>query len=156
MLYRTPTFPKTLGCTLPAKAPHDPKSMVRLPQGPVHVAINPIMNGELKVGSLVLVHDMSFVERRSSDTRKYIIIFFAVLGVIISLITVFVAHLSWRGWMAGVRAMLHGEGSGPPFFPASHLGDFNPWSEICAPCCVPWMPKGVSPTTRPSPGHPRV
>jgi trehalose-6-phosphate synthase len=123
MLYRTPTFPKVLGCTIPAKAPHNPKSIVRLPRGPVHVAINPIMNGGVKVGSLVLVHDMSFVERRSSDTRKYIIIFFAVLGIIISLITVFVAHLSWRGWMAGVRAMIHGEGLVRPFSqpPSSEL-----------------------------------
>ena len=123
ILYRTPTFPKILGCTMPDKAPYDPKAIVRLPQGPVHVAINPIMNGEVKVGSLVLVHDMSFVERRSSDTRKYIIIFFAVLGVVVSLITVFVAHLSWRGWMAGVRAMIHGEGLVRPFSqpPSSEL-----------------------------------
>ncbi len=115
VLYRTPTFPKILGCTMPAKAPHDPKSMVRLPQGPVHVAINPIMNGGVKVGSLVLVHDMSFVERRSADTRNYVIMLFVVLGVVISLITVFVAHLSWRGWMEGVRAMLRGEGLVRPF-----------------------------------------
>ncbi len=115
MLYRTPTFPTLLGCTLPANAPHDPKSMIRLPGGPVHVAINPIDQEGLPVGSLVIVHDMSFAEQRSSETRKYIIILFAVLGVVISMITVLVAHLSWRGWMAGVRAMLHGEGLVRPF-----------------------------------------
>jgi trehalose 6-phosphate synthase len=35
--------------------------------------------------------------------------------VVVSLITVFVAHLSWQGWMEGVRAMLHGEGILKPF-----------------------------------------
>jgi trehalose 6-phosphate synthase len=64
---------------------------------------------------LVLVHDMSFVERRSEDTRNYIILFFAVVGIVISLITVLVAHLSWRGWVNGVRAMLRGEGLFKPF-----------------------------------------
>ncbi|MBI5604380.1 MAG: trehalose-6-phosphate synthase [Deltaproteobacteria bacterium] len=115
LLYRTPTFPTALGCSMPASAPHDPKSMIRMPEGPVHVALNPIEQDGLQIGSLVLVHDMSFAEQRSSETRKYIIILFAVMGVIISLITVFVAHLSWRGWMAGVRAMLHGEGLVRPF-----------------------------------------
>ena len=69
----------------------------------------------MPAGTLILVHDMSYVERRSTDTRKYIILLFVVLGVVTSLITVFVAHLSWRGWMEGVRAMLRGEGILRPF-----------------------------------------
>jgi trehalose 6-phosphate synthase len=31
------------------------------------------------------------------------------------MVTVFIAHLSWRGWVAGVRALLHGEGILQPF-----------------------------------------
>jgi trehalose 6-phosphate synthase len=115
LLYHTSTFPSSLGCTMPVAAAHDPKSMIRLPKGPVHIAIEPLEQGGVNIGSLVLVHDMSFVERRSSDTRRYVIIMFAVIGVIISLITVLVAHLSWRGWMSGVRAILRGEGLVRPF-----------------------------------------
>jgi len=115
LLYKTPAFPRSLGCTMPASALNDPKSMIRLPQGPVHVAINPLEQDGVKIGSLVLVHDMSFVERRSSDSRKYVIILFAVLGIVTSLITVFVAYLSRRGWIKGVRAMLRGEGILHPF-----------------------------------------
>ncbi len=66
--------------------------MIKLPQGPVHVVRTPLHFENAEIGSLVLVHDMSFVERRSADTRKYVIILFVVLGVVISLITVFVAH----------------------------------------------------------------
>ena len=61
---------------------------------------------------------MSFVDRRSADTRQYLIGFFILLGVVVSLITVLVAHLSWRGWMAGVRALLRGEGIIQPFHAA--------------------------------------
>ena len=115
LLYRTPAFPKDLGCTLPHTPSLEPRSLFRLPRGYVHVAISPIEYNSTPAGSLVLVHDMSFVERRSADTRNYVIVLFGVLGVVISLITVFVAHLSWRGWVEGVRAMLRGEGLIRPF-----------------------------------------
>ena len=121
LLYKTPAFPSSLDCTMPTSALDDPKSMIRLPQGPVHVAINPIEQDGVKIGSLVLVHDMSFVERRSSDSRKYVIILFAVLGVVTSLITVLVAYLSRRGWIEGVRAMLRGEGILRPFSQPGNL-----------------------------------
>lgn len=59
---------------------------------------------------LVLLHDLSFIERRSQDTRRYLIGLIAALGGVIALITVVVAQLSWRGWVNGVRALLRGEG----------------------------------------------
>src|SRR5438093_5015267 len=61
-------------------------------------------------GTLVLVHDMSFVARRSAETRKYLFYFFVALGAIVALITVVIAQLSWRGWVHGLRALLRGEG----------------------------------------------
>ncbi len=59
---------------------------------------------------LVLVHDMSFVARRSEETRRYLFYFFAALSAAIALITVVIAQLSWRGWVQGLRALLRGEG----------------------------------------------
>ena len=58
----------------------------------------------------MLVHDMSFIERRSGETRRYVFSFFAGLAVVIALMTVVIAELSWRGWVQGMRALLHGEG----------------------------------------------
>jgi len=113
--YTSPMFPAGLGCSLPTSIARDTPSLISLPRGLVHVSIKPLIINDASTGSLVLVHDMSFVERRSSDTRKYIFIFFAVLGLVISLITVLVAHLSWRGWMNGVRTLLRGESLVRPF-----------------------------------------
>ncbi len=62
------------------------------------------------VGRLVLLHDLSFIEKRSQDTRRYLVGLIAVLGMVMALITMVVAQLSWRGWVAGVRAVLRGEG----------------------------------------------
>jgi len=115
LLYRTSAFPKQISCSPEQPVATTNDHMIKLPQGPVHVVRTPLHFENAEIGSLVLVHDMSFVERRSADTRKYVIILFVVLGVVISLITVFVAHLSWRGWMEGVRAMMRGEGILRPF-----------------------------------------
>ncbi|MHB9098072.1 MAG: alpha,alpha-trehalose-phosphate synthase (UDP-forming) [Syntrophales bacterium] len=115
MLYRTRTFPKEISCTSPGLSPDQPGLLIKLPKELVHVAVSPLAYEGMPAGTLILVHDMSYVERRSTDTRNYIILLFAVLGVVTSLITVFVAHLSWHGWMEGVRAMLRGEGILRPF-----------------------------------------
>ena len=71
------------------------------------------------MGSLVLLHDLSFIERRSQDTRKYLIILIAGLGAAIALVTVVVAQLSWRGWVSGARALLRGEGLVRPMLPGA-------------------------------------
>ncbi len=68
-------------------------------------------------GRLVLLHDLSFVELRSQDSRRYLIGFIAVLGLVIALITVVVAQLSWRGWVKGARAIMRGEGLVSPLVP---------------------------------------
>lgn len=65
---------------------------------------------QVVVARLVMLHDLSFIERRSQDTRRYLIGLIAALGLVIALITVVVAQLSWRGWVNGVRALLRGEG----------------------------------------------
>jgi trehalose 6-phosphate synthase len=62
------------------------------------------------VGKVVLVHDMSFVQRRSDETKRYVFYFFVAMGAVISLITVVIAQLSWRGWVQGMRALMRGEG----------------------------------------------
>ncbi|QOX78858.1 trehalose-6-phosphate synthase [Trichlorobacter lovleyi] len=115
LLYRSSFFPKAITCTSHEADAKDPLHLIRLPQGPVHVVTTPLTYEGTSLGSLLLIHDMSYVERRSADTRKYVIILFVVLGVVISLITVLVAHLSWQGWLEGVRAMMRGEGILRPF-----------------------------------------
>jgi trehalose-6-phosphate synthase len=107
LLYKSATYPASLACA--PGAVDGKQSLVRLPQGPVHVAESALTRNGEELGRLILVHDMSFIERRSADTRKYVIWLFALLGVVISLLTVFIAHLSWRGWVKGVKSMLRGD-----------------------------------------------
>jgi len=81
-------------------------------------------SAERPLARLVLLHDLSFIERRSQDTRRYLIGFIVALGLIIALITVVVAQVSWYGWVRGVRAIMRGEGLLTPLVPAPELEPF--------------------------------
>ena len=116
VVYSTPTYPSALGCTEIRGTGPDARVLRQFPPAPLHVTWFAIPASGEPLGKLVLVHDMSFVDRRSEDTRRYLIGFFILLGIIISFITVLIAQLSWRGWMSGVRAMLRGEGIITPFY----------------------------------------
>jgi trehalose 6-phosphate synthase len=126
LLYRTPNFPESLNCSSVTFMMNGSNPIRQLPQGAFHVAVHPLEHEGKKSGFLILVHDMSFAELRSADTRKYVIVLFAVLSIVISLITVLVAHLSWRGWIEGVRAMLHGEGIVRPFSRQATSSELQP------------------------------
>ena len=78
--------------------------------GPLHVTVRPMASEAMPGGRLVLVHDMSFITRRTEETKRYVFYFFMALAAVVSLITVVIAQLSWRGWMAGVSSLLRGEG----------------------------------------------
>ncbi len=87
-----------------------PDHLLESAKGLLHVTVQTMPTEAAPSGRLVLVHDMSFVTRRSEETKRYVFYLFMALGAAVSLITVIVAQLSWRGWMAGVRALLRGEG----------------------------------------------
>ncbi|HKQ23944.1 MAG TPA: trehalose-6-phosphate synthase [Burkholderiales bacterium] len=107
---RTTAFPAVLGCEEARKLSRQQKSQMRIEGGLIHVGMYPVMTQTGAIADLVILHDLSFIERRSQDTRRYLIVFMAILGAVIALITVVVAQLSWRGWVSGVQAILRGEG----------------------------------------------
>jgi trehalose-6-phosphate synthase len=119
LLYKTVTYPDSLGCRTSNPRDGLRQSLVHTPQGSLHITESPLNSETDHLGKLILLHDMSFIERRSEDTRKYVILLFALLAVVISLITVIVAHLSWRGWIASVKSILRGGLSHHEHAPAS-------------------------------------
>ena len=116
---RTKHYPPGLACAQAAELAQAKDPALRIEGGPVHVSVHPITAETGPVGQLVLMHDLSFIERRSKDTRQYLIIFIAALGGTIALVTLVIAQLSWRGWVSGVRALLRGEGLLRPLVPVS-------------------------------------
>ena len=104
------TFPPEIRCAALMVSPVATERMLRTAHGLLHVAVRDVETAPSAGGRLVLVHDMSFVERRSEETRRYLFYFFVIMGTIVALITVAIAQFSWRGWVQGLRALLRGEG----------------------------------------------
>ncbi len=71
---------------------------------------------------------MSFVTRRSEETKRYVFYFFMGLAAVISLVTVVIAQMAWRGWMTGMRSLLRGEGllREPPVAAGPERPEFKP------------------------------
>ena len=109
LLYKTPTLPQEVVCRKPDAPPLDGGQVLRQPGGPLHAAAIPVLVDGRPLGELLIVHDMSFVERRSADTKRYIIYLFGAIGAVIALITVVIAELSFRGWMSGIKALIRGQ-----------------------------------------------
>ncbi|HEY4320857.1 MAG TPA: trehalose-6-phosphate synthase [Gemmatimonadales bacterium] len=106
----TPTLPAEIRCDDLDHYNASAGKVITSPNGPLLVSVEPLQSAGAPAGRLVLVHDMSFIERRSEVTRRYLFYFFAGLAAVVSLITVVVAQLSWRGWVQGLRALTRGEG----------------------------------------------
>lgn len=135
LVQSTERYPSSLTCVRAVALAKESEPRLALAGGAVHVGVQAILAqrtadpadaetsrsasspgaaaGEAParpiVARLVLLHDLSFIEHRSQDTRRYLIGLIAALGLVIALITVVVAQLSWRGWVNGVRAIMRGE-----------------------------------------------
>jgi trehalose 6-phosphate synthase len=131
-LGRTEDFPEDLDCaTLGAHVrpstdlPGTPwvswKSVQRLAGRDVHVSAIPILDQDRPLGFMVLVHDLSFLERRQADTRSFILMAFGFLAFAASGVTVIAARVAWHGWMSELRAFLRGAPLRPEFQPL--MGD---------------------------------
>ena len=106
----TRDMPPQYDCASVRRKVGSPGELVHTGHGLLHVAMRAIAGPGDATMALILVHDMSFAERRSEDTKRYMLVFFVALGAVIALITVAIAQMSWRGWVTGLRALLRGEG----------------------------------------------
>ncbi len=103
-------FPREIQCGDLQRWTGPDEHLLHSAHGLLHVAVKDMASAAAPDGRLILVHDMSFITRRSEETKRYVFYLFMGLAVVVSLITVIIAQLSWRGWMAGMRALLRGEG----------------------------------------------
>src|SRR5688572_13635583 len=103
-VYRSATLPAEVECRTAGAAAPDRGRVLRLERGPLHVSSAAVVAEGKALGELLIVHDMSFIERRSEDTKTYIFYLFAGMGAVIALITVVIAELSWRGWVTSMKA----------------------------------------------------
>ncbi len=124
LLMRTAVYPITLSCDQARVISTRENPQLELMSGAVHVGSHSVAIGPSTMGQLVLLHDLSFVAKRSEDTRRYLIVFITVLAFTTALITMIVAQISWRGWVSGMQAILRGEGLLSPMVATPELQPF--------------------------------
>lgn len=88
-----------------------------LPGGDVYVSAAPLVRADQQPGMLVLVHDLSFIERREAKTRKFLLVAFALLMLGASAVTIVAARLSWHGFRKELLRFIRGESRRKDFLP---------------------------------------
>ena len=105
-------FPAKLGCgALPEEALRTGEEgwdrTIAGPSGATHLTVLPISHEVSQPPRmLLLVHDMSYVDRRADTTRRYTFLAFAVVGLLGAAAASVVARLSWLSWTAQLRMVL--------------------------------------------------
>jgi trehalose 6-phosphate synthase/phosphatase len=127
LIVASAAFPSGISCDDVQRATALSEPELNVSGGAVHVGVHPVLSEGGHVANLVVLQDLSFIDRRSQDTRRYLIILIAGLGVVISIITMVVAQLSWRGWISGMRAVLRGEGLVRPL--SATPGELSPLAD---------------------------
>ena len=76
------------------------------PTGSVHVSVLSVEEEGNGDRVLVMVHDMSFVDRRADTTRRFTFFAFALVGLVGAVAARAVARFTWRTWTAELRRLL--------------------------------------------------
>ena len=114
----TPKFPEQFGCAaIASRLQASPEAgaalswrgTAELPGGPVHVSALPLLDADVPAGFVVLIHDLSFVERREDRTHLFLLVSFGVLALLASVVTLVTVRLSWRGWSDALRRLAQGD-----------------------------------------------
>jgi trehalose 6-phosphate synthase len=102
-------LPPEITCAAPDSLNSAEGRLLHVENGSLLVSVRRLSTDSTNRGTLILLHDLSFAERRSAETKQYLFYFFLALGLVVSLITVVIAQLSFRGWVKGLRSILRGE-----------------------------------------------
>jgi trehalose 6-phosphate synthase len=94
-------------------------TVANLPTGRVHLSVMPIRNQAQELGFAILLHDLSFIERREAQALTFLNIAFAVLALMALGVPLFAARWARYDWSLELRRLLRGGGTqkSPEFQP---------------------------------------
>jgi trehalose 6-phosphate synthase len=81
-----------------------------LPTGRVHVSVMPIANQTQELGFAILLHDLSFIDRREAQARTFLFVTFGILAIVAFCVPIIAAKRARHDWSRELRSMLHGGG----------------------------------------------
>lgn len=93
-------------------------TVATLPTGRVQVSAMPISAQGHELGFAILVHDLSFIDRREAAARTFLIVVFGILAVMAFGVPMLVAKRARYDWSLELRSLLRGGGK--------HSREFQP------------------------------
>jgi trehalose 6-phosphate synthase len=79
-----------------------------LPSGRLHLSVTRVTPPGTDSGFVILLQDLSFLERREATIRNLSLTAFFVLSLAASVVTLLVARIAWKGWTLELRRALRG------------------------------------------------
>jgi trehalose 6-phosphate synthase len=121
----TPSYPREFSCEFVATRMNNAfatssnswATSPELPTGAVHLGIVSIHDDRQTLGTIVLVHDLSFISRRESTATRIMLLAYFILVTGASAITLIAARVAWKDWTLGLRRALKGHETQQQFLP---------------------------------------
>ena len=85
-------------------------TIATLPTGRVQVSALPLSGAQGEIGFVVMVQDLSYIERREDRARAFLIVIFGILAVTAFGVPLFVVRGARHEWTLELRRLLHGGG----------------------------------------------
>ncbi|NIX75093.1 alpha,alpha-trehalose-phosphate synthase (UDP-forming) [Microvirga terricola] len=118
LLFPTKNMPGSFSCAQAARSDSETFSTIRADDRDVLVSAFPLKaNG--RTGHLVVLHDMSYVQRRGAQARNYIFLALAGVALGAAALVAAIALLIMRRWLASVRQAIENVRAGTPPLPHS-------------------------------------
>jgi trehalose 6-phosphate synthase len=97
---------------------HEWSTVATLPTGRVQVTAMPILSQGQEMGFAILVHDLSYIERREAAAQTFLILVFSILAIMAFGIPLLAARRARADWSQELRGLLRGKGK--------HSWEFQP------------------------------
>ncbi|MBK7860327.1 MAG: trehalose-6-phosphate synthase [Archangiaceae bacterium] len=109
----TVDWPSELSCRVAART----VGVAAMRGGSIHLSALMLDGEGARLGTIVLVQDVSFLARREARAREFLLIAFGLLAAAAAAVTLVAARLSWRGWSNELRRFLKGGAQSREFQP---------------------------------------
>jgi trehalose 6-phosphate synthase len=98
-IFKTERTPPAISCEANAAQSPAQTRVVQLPSGSVQVSRFDFDNAQPTAFRVLLLHDLSFVDRRQRTARDFVLVFIGISVLLLALLVVLVAWLQLRRWV---------------------------------------------------------
>src|ERR1700690_148143 len=109
IIAKTERLPKAIDCDVSAGAKSSSARIVQLPSGSVQVSRFDFDSAQPMPFRIVMLYDLSFVDRRQRTARDFILVFVGISVLLLALLVVLVAWLQLRRWVEVLLGDIRGK-----------------------------------------------